>query len=183
MQNKEIVDLIKGDFYRVYADRLSMWKIVSIAISRFGRYPGWMLFFRYAQSDIKLVCIIAKIFLRVFSYLHCIDIPSCTKIGKGFYMGHGMCIVIHGGTQIGNNVNVSQFVNIGSNTSGFPVIGNNVYIGPHVSIVGNVTIGDNVTIGAGAVVVKDVPSEATVVGVPAHVVNYDNPARYICNRV
>lgn len=59
------------------------------------------------------------------------------------------------------------------------MIGDNVYIGPNVCIVEDVRVGNNVTIGAGAVVVKDIPENATVVGVPAKVLNYDMPGRYI----
>ena len=61
-------------------------------------------------------------------------------------------------------------------------IGNNVYIGPTVCIVENVHIGDNVTIGAGAVVVKDIPVNATVAGVPAKVISYGEAGRFIHNK-
>lgn len=110
-----------------------------------------------------------------------IQIPRNTKIGYGFYIGHGIGIVINGGTVIGNNVNISQFLSIGTNKGTPAVIGDNVYIGPNVCIVEDVHIGNNATIGAGAVVVKDVPENATVVGVPARVVSYDNPGIYIKN--
>lgn len=62
------------------------------------------------------------------------------------------------------------------------MIGDNVYIGPSVCIVENVSIGDNATIGAGAVVVKDVPANATVAGVPAKVISEKQPGRYILNK-
>lgn len=97
------------------------------------------------------------------------------------YIGHCMCMVIAGGTKIGNNCNLSQFLNIGSNEGKCAVIGDNVYIGPHVCLVEDVHIGNNATVGAGAIVTKDVPQNATAVGVPAHVVSCDNPGRYIKN--
>lgn len=90
-------------------------------------------------------------------------------------------MVVNGGTVIGNNVNLAQFLNIGTNHKTPAMIGDNVYIGPHVCLVEDVKIGNNSTIGAGAVVTKDVPQNATVAGVPAKVLNYDNPGRYIGN--
>ena len=93
-----------------------------------------------------------------------------------------MCIVINGGTIIGNNVNISQFLNIGTNNETPAIIGDNVYIGPNVSIVEDVKIGSNSTIGAGAVVTKDIPQNSTAAGCPAKVLNYNNPGRYIERR-
>lgn len=111
-----------------------------------------------------------------------IQIPRTTKIGYGFYIGHGIGIVINGGTIIGNNVNISQFLSIGTNNSTPAVIGDNVYIGPHVSIVEDVHIGSNSTIGAGSVVVHDVPEGSTVAGVPAKVISHNDNSRYVHNR-
>lgn len=111
-----------------------------------------------------------------------IQIPRTTKIGYGFYIGHGIGIVINGGTVIGNNVNVSQFLSIGTNKRTPAVIGDNVYIGPNVCIVENVHIGNNTTIAAGAVVAKDVPEGATVGGVPAKVLNYNDNSMLVHNK-
>lgn len=90
--------------------------------------------------------------------------------------------MIHPNTVIGNNCNISQFLSIGSNHGTPAVIGDNVYIGPHVSIVENVKIGDNATIVAGAVVTKDIPANMTVAGVPAKVISDKNVAIYIVNK-
>lgn len=95
-----------------------------------------------------------------------IQIPSRTRIGEGFYIGHGVGIVINGGTTIGSYCNISQFLSIGTNHSTPATIGNHVYIGPHVSIVEDVKIGDYAKIGAGCVVTTNVPERCTAVGVP-----------------
>jgi serine O-acetyltransferase len=105
-----------------------------------------------------------------------------TKIGYGLYIGHGIGIIISPSAEIGNNCNLSQFTTIGTNHKKAAIIGDNVYIGPSVCIVEDVNIGNNVSIGAGAVVVKDVPENATVAGVPAKILNYNNPGRYVNNR-
>ena len=125
---------------------------------RLSQYKGWLwLFCRWMYA--------------VISRNALVDIPIRTKIGYGFYIGHGMGMVINGGTIIGNNVNLSHFVSIGTNNNTPSIIGDNVYVGPNVSIVEDVRIGKNATIGAGAVVTKDVPEKGTAVGVPAHIVN------------
>ena len=89
---------------------------------------------------------------------------------------------VHPDAKIGNNVNLSQFTTIGSNEGNAAVIGDNVYIGPSVCLVENVQIGNDVTIGAGSVVTRDIPPQATVAGVPAKVLNFNNAGRYVQNR-
>lgn len=142
---------------------------------------SYLFWFRLAQSSQRF----KKTTARICGYIgkRCqVYIPVSTKIGYGLYLGHFTCIVVNGGTRIGNNCNLSHYVSIGSNHNTPAIIGDNVYIGPNVSIVENVHIGDNVTIGAGSVVTKDIPSDATAVGVPAKVINFKSPARYIGNK-
>jgi serine O-acetyltransferase len=111
-----------------------------------------------------------------------LQIHPQTKIGYGLYIGHGVGIIVNSTAEIGNNCNLSQFTTIGTNRKKAAIIGDNVYIGPSVCIVEDVNIGNNVTIGAGAVVVKDIPENATVAGIPAKILNYNNPGRYVNNR-
>lgn len=77
---------------------------------------------------------------------------------------------------------ITLIMSIGSNHKSPAIIGDNVYVGPHVSLVEHVRIGNNATIGAGAVVTKDVPENATVAGVPARVLHYDHPGSYVNRR-
>lgn len=109
-------------------------------------------------------------------------IPSKTSIGYGLYLGHALGVIINHQSVIGNNVNISQFVTLGGVGGLAPIIGDNVYIGPNVCIVGGVRVGNDVTIGAGAVVTKDIPSGVTVAGVPAKIISYQNHPEYINNR-
>lgn len=102
------------------------------------------------------------------------DIHPGARIGRGFFIDHATGVVIGETTIIGDNVSVFQGVTLGgvSTRKGkrHPTIGNNVVIGAHATVLGDITIGENVRIGAGSVVVKDVPPNSTVVGVPGKVV-------------
>ena len=102
------------------------------------------------------------------------DIHPGATLGKGFFIDHATGVVIGETTIIGDNVSIWQGVTLGGVSSSkgkrHPTIGNNVTIGAHAVVRGDINIGDNVKIGAGSVVVKDVPPNCTVVGVPCRVV-------------
>ena len=105
-----------------------------------------------------------------------ISIPNSAQIGKGFYVGHFSCIILHSNVIMGENCSIGPGVLIGARglgSKGTPVIGNNVYIGAGAKVLGGIKIGNNVKIGANAVVVKDAPDGATVVGIPGRIVRTD----------
>jgi serine O-acetyltransferase len=106
------------------------------------------------------------------------DIHPGATIGKGFFIDHAVGVVIGETAIVGDNVSVFQGVTLGGVSADkgrkrHPTIGNNVTIGAHAVILGDITVGDDVKIGAGSVVVKDVPPNSTVVGVPGKVVKRD----------
>jgi serine acetyltransferase len=101
------------------------------------------------------------------------DIPWRCEIGPSARIFHGFGLVIHGNVKIGSHVVLRNGVTIGmSRTSDIrvPVIGDYVEIGVGASILGAITVGDHAVIGAGAVVVRDVPPYAVVVGNPSRIV-------------
>lgn len=106
-----------------------------------------------------------------------IEIHPAAKIGKGLFIDHGMGVVIGETTNIGNDVTLYQGVTLGGTGKErgkrHPDIGNNVVIGAGAKILGNITIGDNSYVGANAVVIKDVPPNSTVVGVPGRITKQD----------
>lgn len=94
------------------------------------------------------------------------------SLGKGCFIQHGFSTRI-GGKKIGDNFWVNQNVTIGySNATDCPTIGDNVRVTTGAVVIGAITIGDNAIIGANAVVVKDVPANAVVGGVPAKLIKY-----------
>ena len=100
-------------------------------------------------------------------------VPFSTKLGKGICYAHPYSTVLNA-EYIGDNFSCLHCTTIGKKSPGErrPRIGNNVTVGCHVAIIGDITIGNNVTIGAGSVVVKDVPDNAIVVGNPAKIIKY-----------
>lgn len=102
------------------------------------------------------------------------DIHPGAEIGKRFFIDHATGVVIGETAIIGENVSLYQGVTLGgvsfNKGKRHPTIGNHVVIGCNASVLGNITIGNNVRIGAGSVVLKDVPDDCTVVGVPGRIV-------------
>lgn len=170
---------IKSDYFRYTGKSGSLLRMYLYTFKNHCfRFSFW-----YRLSSVKnWISFYARIRRASIASKYGILISRKVKIGYGLYIGHGYGIMINATAIIGNNCNLSQFTTIGSNGGKAAVIGDNVYIGPSVCLVENVHIGGNVTIGAGAVVTKDVPDGATCAGVPAKVLNYDSPARYINNK-
>ena len=102
------------------------------------------------------------------------DIHPGAKLGEGVFIDHATGVVIGETAVVGKNVNIFQGVTLGGVSTAkekrHPTIRDNVTIGAHATVLGNITIGENVKIGAGSVVVKDIPPNVTVVGIPGKVV-------------
>jgi serine O-acetyltransferase len=103
-----------------------------------------------------------------------IEIHPGAKIGKGLFIDHGTGVVIGETTEIGDYCTLYQGVTLGGTGKDkgkrHPTLGNNVMVGSGAKILGPLKVGDNAKIGANALVLSDVPANATAVGVPAHVV-------------
>ena len=174
----DCIRLIKSDHFRLEGEMPSTLKVLAKNLKPFSKsvlfwlrlsqYSGWLrplCHFMWARKSEKMQ----------------VDIPESVKIGYGLYLGHATCMAINEKAIIGNNVNLSQFLNIGSNWNQTPIICDRAYIAPHVCLVEGVTIGHGAVIGAGAVVTKDVAPCTTVAGVPAKKISDNDSAPFIQN--
>jgi serine O-acetyltransferase len=120
---------------------------------------------------------LARLISQISRHITGIEIHPGAQIGKGFFIDHGMGVVIGETSIIGDNVLLYQGVTLGGTGlekgKRHPTIGNNVVIGAGAKVLGNITVGDNSYIGANAVVIKDVPANSTVVGVPGKITKQD----------
>lgn len=103
-----------------------------------------------------------------------VEIHPAAKIGTGFFIDHGMGVVIGETTEIGDYVTLFQGVTLGGTGKErgkrHPTLGNHVVVGAGAKILGGIKIGDNVKIGANSVLLKSVPANSTVIGVPARII-------------
>ena len=130
------------------------------------------------NKDWKLTSRLLSLIVRFFTG---IEIHPAARIGKGFFIDHGMGVVIGETSEIGDNVTLYHGVTLGGTTvfdakgkqlaKRHPTLKNNIIVGAGAKILGPITIDDNVKIGANAVILKDVAKNKTVVGVPGHVVD------------
>ena len=114
---------------------------------------------------------LARLISQVSRFFTGIEIHPGAKIGKGLFIDHGMGVVIGETAEVGDNVVIYHGVTLGGTGKDkgkrHPTVGNNVIIGTGAKVLGPINIGDGAKIGANSVVLNDVPTEATAVGIPA----------------
>ncbi|MEK5171733.1 serine O-acetyltransferase [Heyndrickxia sp. FSL W8-0496] len=120
---------------------------------------------------------IARVISQISRFFTGIEIHPGAKIGRRFFIDHGMGIVIGETCEIGDNVTVFQGVTLGGTGKEkgkrHPTIKDNALIATGAKVLGSITVGENSKIGAGSVVLKNVPPNSTVVGIPGRVVIQD----------
>lgn len=143
-------------------------------------YPGLhaIIMYRWAHWLYKKNrFLLARILSQFARFITGIEIHPGAKIGTGLFIDHGAGVVIGETAEIGDNVTIYQGVTLGGTGKEkgkrHPTIGNNVVISTGAKVLGSFTVGDNVKIGAGSVVLKPVPPNCTVVGVPGKIVIQD----------
>ena len=118
--------------------------------------------------------LLARVFAHVARFLTGVEIHPGARIGHRFFIDHGMGIVIGETAEIGDDCSIYHGVTLGGTTwnkgKRHPTLKNDVVIGAGAKVLGPITLGNCARIGSNAVVVKDVPDGATVVGIPGHIV-------------
>ena len=155
-------------------------------------YPGVKAVFFHQISNFFYKAgfdLIARIISQTIRFFTGIEIHPGAKIGKNLFIDHGMGVVIGETSEIGDNVTIYHNVTLGGSSPSIdserqrhekrhPTIGNDVVIGSGAQIIGPVKVGNNSRIAANAVVVKDVPENATMVGIPARAVKLENKGSF-----
>jgi serine O-acetyltransferase len=153
-------------------------------------YPGLhaIVFHRLAHrlwlADIPFV---PRLISQLARFATGIEIHPGAAIGRGFFIDHGMGVVIGETTEVGDYVTLYQGVTLGGTGKQrgkrHPTVGDHVVVGVGASVLGAITVGDGARIGGGAVVVKDVPPYATAIGVPARIVAKRDPETGTTRRI
>jgi serine O-acetyltransferase len=168
-----MLEALKADFRAVFEKDPAARNVLDVILF----YPGFHAIIGYRIAHwfwtigLKNLAMCISFVARRFTG---VEIHPAAKIGKGFFIDHGMGVVIGETTEIGEDVLLYQGVTLGGTGKHkgkrHPTLGNNVVVGAGAKILGPINIGDNVKIGAGSVVLKSIPSNSTVVGIPGKIV-------------
>ncbi|MBA4349030.1 MAG: hypothetical protein C0415_03455 [Thermodesulfovibrio sp.] len=166
-------NVIKRDFYAVFERNPAARNTIEVLLA----YPGFHAIFihriNHALWKLKIPAI-PRLLSHIARFLTGIEIHPAAKIGAGFFIDHGMGVVIGETTEIGEDCLLYQGVTLGGTGKEkgkrHPTLGNHVVVGGGAKVLGPIRIGDYVKIGANSVILKDVPDYSIVVGVPGKII-------------
>jgi serine O-acetyltransferase len=148
---------------------------LAVVVYRFGRWAYDVKIPVLRQLMIFIYLVVNTICLAITG----IHVHRESDIGPGLVIHNSNCIFILA-TRIGHSCTVNQGVSVASiRGTGWPTIGDNVYLAAGCKVMGGVTVGDNVIVGANSVVIADVPSNCTVMGVPARIISREPASPYL----
>jgi serine O-acetyltransferase len=144
-------------------------------------YPGFHAILVHRFLNLMYRCripFLPRLFSQITRFLTGLEIHPGATIGRGFFVDHGAGVVIGETAIIGDNCVLFHNVTLGGtgkhDGKRHPTLGSNVFVGTGAILLGPITVGDNVNIGANAfVVMRDIPSNCTVVGTPAKIIKRD----------
>lgn len=164
---------LKGDLKAVFERDPAVRNVLEIVFC----YPGFhaMLFYRLSHwLWTRQLFFLGRFTSHMGRFLTGIEIHPGATIGRGFFIDHGMGVVIGETAEIGENCTLYHGVTLGGTSwakeKRHPTLGDNVVVGSGAKILGPFTVGNNSKVGSNSVVVKEVPQNATVVGIPGRVV-------------
>lgn len=173
-------DIIREDTQSVFDRDPAARSLLEVLLCYSGLHAIWghRLAHWLWQRNLKLV---ARSFSQLMRSLTGIEIHPGARIGRKFFIDHGMGVVIGETAEVGDRVTLYHGVTLGGTTLSkgkrHPTLEDNVVVGAGAKIMGAITVGANSRIGANAVVVKPVPSDSVVVGVPGEIVVRSKPRR------
>ncbi|MEH7376944.1 MULTISPECIES: serine O-acetyltransferase [Bacillaceae] len=149
---------------------------LEVILTYSGLHAIWSHRFAHALFNRKFY-FLARVISQVSRFFTGIEIHPGAKIGRRFFIDHGMGVVIGETCEIGDNVTIYQGVTLGGTGKEkgkrHPTIKDNVLIATGAKVLGSITVGENSKIGGGSVVLIEVPPNSTVVGIPGRVVIQD----------
>lgn len=171
----------KLNLYQSFCDIIKTYKekdpAATTTLSLIINTPGLHAIFMHRIAHFlycKHLYFLARFISQVTRFFTGIEIHPGAVIGKRLFIDHGMSIVIGETTEIGDDVTLFHEVTLGGTGKDkgkrHPTIKNNVYLSSGVKVLGPITIGENTKVGANAVVLHDLPANATAVGIPAKIV-------------
>lgn len=175
--------VFKKDLYRWYGEKGENLKSKLLRPAEI-KYLYWLRRVQACKNPVSKA--FAKTILHNLSKKTKIQIPSATKIGEGFYIGHCGRIIINSRSVLGKNINIATGVTIGAENrgkrEGCPKISDKVWIGTNAVIVGNITVGTDVLIAPLSYVNFDVPDHSIVIGSPAKIIHRKNATEGYINK-
>jgi serine O-acetyltransferase len=184
--------LIREDIEAVFQRDPAARNTLEVLLTYPGLHAIWLhrLAHRLHRAGVPLI---PRLISHLGRFLTGIEIHPGAKIGRRFFIDHGMGVVIGETAELGDDVTLYQGVTLGTShlsdvrrlrgTKRHPTLGNGVTVSVGAKVLGAITVGDGAIVGGGSVVTKDVPPHTTVVGVPGRVVVERDPATGAARRV
>ncbi|WP_391205667.1 serine O-acetyltransferase [Psychrobacillus sp. L4] len=164
---------MKEDIAVVFEQDPAATSMLEVVLTYSGLHAIWSHRIAHAFYKKKLF-FFARIISQISRFFTGIEIHPGAKIGRRFFIDHGMGVVIGETCEIGEDCTIYQGVTLGGTGKEkgkrHPTLANNVLVATGAKVLGSITIGENSKVGAGSVVLKDVPINSTVVGIPGVVV-------------
>jgi len=173
LEGDAMFKMLKEDVEVIFDQDPAARSYLEVILTYSGLHAVWSHRVAHALYKRKFF-FLARVISQISRFFTGVEIHPGAKIGRRFFIDHGMGVVIGETCEIGDNVTVYQGVTLGGTGKEkgkrHPTIKDNALIATGAKVLGSITIGENSKVGAGSVVLHDVPDHSTVVGIPGRVV-------------